>query len=104
VDRKLKLFIPLSLGSLIKWKPSRIPELEVDDSKGLLAKRLQKAENWVRKYNPDQQLKLLVKPNVNFAENLSDVSCEQIRRLHNILKNSSLNRPALETAIYEIIR
>jgi lysyl-tRNA synthetase, class I len=97
----------VAFGQIVQWDEGKLEGLlratDMKYDKASVKSRLPRAKYWVEKYNPDEQIKLLTKPNAAYAKRLGQAERARINQLRDELKpGGGETVKALEELVYGI--
>lgn len=96
----------VSLGQITQWNLDKtinlIKDLNADYDKNSVEVRIEKAKNWLQKYNPEESITLRDSVNENYIESMDEKSKEQVRKLREELEKEYDSVEELEKLVYSI--
>lgn len=96
----------VAFGQIVQWQPKKVMELlkgvNMDYDEKSVEIRLQKAKNWLEKYNEQEIIKLRNEVNGEYLSTMSDEAKQYIRTLHEKLTQKIATIQDLELLVYGI--
>lgn len=97
----------VAFGQILQWDRDKIEEIlqragfKYDENS--IRTRVEKARNWLEKYNPESMIKIRQKANESYIKSMSDESKKFVREIREYLeKNEDPTIEELTTVLYEI--
>lgn len=97
----------VGFGQVVQWDIPKLQEvlaaIGLEYSPKSIALRLQLAQNWLTKYNPEELITLNTEVNSAYVAKMSEIEKEQVQKLRNELENMpNPTIPELEELVYGI--